>query len=154
MASVLATAPPATAVPMAQAINKRGRPKRKRISRRTIFRGEKNKIQGIPTPVKCAAVKGVRSKAKEASNPNSLPGDKVVSKKEMRLAIKTLLLQNFLNAKMKEWGKIVIKVVSTLNTELQKFMHVIKDVVNDRDGKAQEGMKELETSWGGLTLSI
>ena len=33
-------------------------------------------------------------------------------------------------------------------------MHVIKDVVNDQDGKAQEGMKELKTSWEGLTSSI
>ena len=104
--------------------------------------------------MKCAAVKGVRSKAKEASNPNSLPGDKVVSKKEMRLAIKALLLQKFLNVKMKEWGKIAIKILSTLNTERQMVMHVIEDVMNDQDGRAQEGMKELDTSWEALTSSI
>ena len=118
------------------------------------FRGNKNKIQGTPTPVKRAATKFARSKAQKAPKPNSLPGDKVVSEKEMRLATKALLLQNFLNTKMKEWGKISIEVASTLNTERQTVMHVIEDVVNDRDGKAQEGMKKLETSWEGLTLSI
>ena len=30
-------------------------------------------------------------------------------------------------------------------------MHVIEDVVNDRDSKAKEGMKKLEKSWEGLT---
>ena len=88
-------------------------------------------MQGNPTLVKCAAAKGRRSKSKKVSKPNYLPGDKVVSEKEMRLAIKDLLLQNFLNAKMKEWGIIAIKVTSTLKTELQTVMHVIEDVVND-----------------------
>ena len=72
----------------------------------------------------------------------------------MRLAIKALLLQNFFKAKMKEWGKIAIKVTLTLKTELQTVMHVIKDVVIDQNVKAQEGMKELETYWEGLNLSI
>ena len=72
----------------------------------------------------------------------------------MRLTIKALLLQNFLNAKMNEWGNIEIKVVSTLKIERQTVMYVIKDAVNDQDGKAQEGTKELETSWEGLTSSI
>ena len=48
---------------------------------------------------------------------------------------------------MKEWGKIYINVTSTLKTERQTVMHVIEDVVNAWDGKAQEGMKYLETSW-------
>ena len=65
----------------------------------------------------------------------------------MRLKIKALLLQNFFNTKTKEWGKIAIKVTLTLKTELQTVMHVIKDVVNDQNGKAQKGMKELETYW-------
>ena len=47
---------------------------------------------------------------------------------------------------MKEWGKIAIKFASTLKTERWTVIHVIEDVVNDQDGKAQEGMKELETS--------
>ena len=72
----------------------------------------------------------------------------------MRLAIKALLLQNFLNVKIKEWGKIAIKVASTLKIERWTVMLVIEDVVNDQDGKVQEGMKELETSWEGLTPSI
>ena len=72
----------------------------------------------------------------------------------MHLAIKALLLQNFLNANMKEWGKIAIEVASTLKTEVRMAMSAIKDVVNDLDGKAQEGMKELETSWEGLTSLI
>ena len=72
------------------------------------FRGKRNKIQGKSTHVKCAAAKGTRSKSKKASKPDSLPGDKVVSDKEMRPVIKDLLLQNFLNTKMKEWGKIFI----------------------------------------------
>ena len=55
-----------------------------------------------PTTLKLAATKGARSKAKKASKPNSLPGDKVVSKKEIRLTIKALLPQKLLNAKMKE----------------------------------------------------
>ena len=63
------------------------------------------------------AKKGTRSKLKKASKPDSLPGDKVVSKKEMCLEIKDLLLQKFMNAKMKEWGKIVIEVTPTFNTE-------------------------------------
>ena len=142
MAPVLASAPPGPVAPKAPAISKRGRPKRKRTSRQTIFRERKKKIQGNPTPVKRAATKGARSKAKKASKPNSLPGDKVVSEKEMRLA------------KMKEWVKIAIEFASTLKTECQTVMHVIEDVVNDQDGKAQEGMKELETSWEGLTSSI
>ena len=137
MAPVLAPAPPATAALTAPAINKRGRPKRKITSRRNIFRGEKKKIQGKPTPVKRAATKFARSKAKKAPKPNSLPGDKVVSEKEMRLATKALLLQNFLNTKMKEWGKISIEVAPTLNTERQTVMHGIEYAVNDRDGKAQ-----------------
>ena len=111
-------------------------------------------MQGTPTPVNRAATKGVRPKSKKASKTNSLPGDKVVSKNEMHFAIKALLLQKILNVKMKEWGKITIKVALTLNPERQTVMHVIKDVVNDRDGKPQEGMKDMDTSWEGLTLSI
>ena len=34
-------------------------------------------------------------------------------------------------------GEIAIEVVSTLKTDLQPFMHVIEDVMSDRDGKAQ-----------------
>ena len=98
---MLAPEPPATAAPTAPAINKRGRPKQKRNSRQSIFRGEKKNMQGNPTHVKRTAAKGARSKVKKASKPNSLLGDKVVSEKEMRLAIKALLLQNFLNANMK-----------------------------------------------------
>ena len=104
--------------------------------------------------MKRADVKGARSKVKNASKPNSLPGEKVVSEKEMRLTIKALLLQNFLNAKMKEWGKIVIEVALNLKMERRTVMHTIEDAVNDQDGKAQEGVKELETSWEGLTSSI
>ena len=107
---------------------------------------KKKKIQGNPTPVKYAATKGARSKAKKASKTNSLPGDKVVSEKEMRLAIKALLLQKFLNMKMKKWGKIGIKFSFALKIERKMVMHIIEDVVNDRGGKVQEGMKELETS--------
>ena len=59
-----------------------------------------------------------------------------------------------MNTRMKEWRKIVIEVASTLKTERQTVMHVIKDVVNEQDSKVQEGMKELETSWEGLTASI
>ena len=66
-------------------------------------------MKGNPTPVKRSAMKDNRSKAKKASKPNSLPVDNVISEKEMRLKIKALLLQNFLNRKMKEWGKIAIK---------------------------------------------
>ena len=61
-------------------------------------------MQGNPNPVKRSATKGARSKAKKASKPNYLPGDKVISEKEMRFAIKALLIQNFLNSKMEEWG--------------------------------------------------
>ena len=154
MAPVPAPAPPTTAAPTAPAINKRERLKQKRTSRKNLFRRKKKKIQGNPTPVKSAAAKGARSKSNKASKPYSLPGDKVVSKKEMRLAIMTLFLQNFLNAKMKEWGNVAIKVTVTLNTECQTIMHVIEDIVNDQEIKAQEGMKDLETSWEGLTFSI
>ena len=100
--------------------------------------------------MKRAATKGARSKAKKASKTNSLPVDKVVSEKDMILAIKALLLQNFLNVKMKEWGKISIEVVSILNMERQTVMHAIEDVVNDRYGKTQDGMKELEIYWEGI----
>ena len=89
----------------------------------------------------------------KASKPNSLPGEKVVSEKDMRLEMKAPFLQNFLNVKTKEWGNIVIKVASTLKKERQTVMHVIKGVMNNRDGKAQEGMKELDTSWERLTFS-
>ena len=54
-------------------------------------------MQGKPTLVKRAVAKGARSKAKKASKPNSFPGDKVIYKKEMCIAMKALLLQNFLN---------------------------------------------------------
>ena len=83
MAPVLvpALAPPATSVPTELAINKRGCLKRKRNSRQTIFRGEKKKIQGNPTPVKSTAKKGASSKAMKASKPNSLPVDKFASEK-------------------------------------------------------------------------
>ena len=104
MTPVLAPRPPATAAPMALAITKRGRPKRKKTSRKTLFSLKKNKMKGNPTTVNCAATKGARSKAKKASKPNYLPGDKVISEKEMRFAIKALLIQNFLNSKMEEWG--------------------------------------------------
>ena len=136
MAPVLSPAPPVTAAPTAPAMNKRGHPNQRRTSQKTIFRGNKKKIQVKLTPVKCAAAKGARSKAKKASKPNSLPEDKVVLEKEMRLAIKALLLQKFLNAKIKEWRKITIEVASTLKTDLRTVMHVINDVVNDRDDKA------------------
>ena len=72
----------------------------------------------------------------------------------MRLSIKALLLQKILYKEMKEWGKIVIEVMPTLKTERRTAMHFIVDVVNDRYGKAQEGTKELEISWEGLTSSI
>ena len=111
-------------------------------------------MQITPTTVMRSATKGERSKSKKASKPNSLPGDKVVSEKEMRLAIKALLFQKILNAKMNEWGKIAIKIASNLMTEHRTVMHITKYVVNCRDGKAPEGMKELETSWEGLTSSI
>ena len=71
--------PPETAAPMASAINKNGRSKRKRTSQKNCFRGNKKKMQGKTTPVKRAAMKGVRSKAKNASKTDSLPGNKVVS---------------------------------------------------------------------------
>ena len=58
-------------------------------------------MQRNPTPVKSANEKGARSKAKKVSKTNYLPGDKVASEKEMRLAIKDLLLPNFLKANMK-----------------------------------------------------
>ena len=111
-------------------------------------------MQGKPTLVKRAAAKGTMSKAKKSTKPDSLPGDKGFFKKQMRLAIKALLLQKFLNAKMKEWGKIAIEVASNLKTENQTVMHVIEDVVNDQYSKAQEGMKEQEKSWEGLTSPI
>ena len=88
-------------------------------------------MQGNPTPVNCAAAKGARSKSKKASKTDFLPGDKVVSEKDMRLEIKALLLQNFLHVKMMEWGKIEIKVLLTLKTKRQMVMHAIEDVVND-----------------------
>ena len=97
MAPVLAPAPPATAAPMALAINKRGRPKRKRTLPQTIFTAKKKKMQGNSKPVKHAATKGVRSKEKKSSEYNYLPGDKVIYEKEMRLAINSLHLQNFLS---------------------------------------------------------
>ena len=75
--------------------------------------------------MKRAATKGERSKVKKASKPNSIPGVKVVSEREMRLSIKALLLQNFLNENMKELGKIAIKVASTLNMENRTVMHMI-----------------------------
>ena len=104
--------------------------------------------------MKYTVTKGAGSKSEKASKPNSLPGYKIVSDKEMRLTIKALLIQNFLNTKMKEWGKIEIEVALTLKTKHPTVMHVIEDVVNDQDGKLQEWMKELETSWVGLTLPI
>ena len=88
-----------------------------------------------------------------SQKPNSPPGYKVISEKEMHFKIKSCFLQNFFNAKMKEWVNIVIKVALTLNMERWMVMHIIEDIVNDRYSKAQEGMKELETSWEGLTLS-
>ena len=109
---------------------------------------------GNPTPVKRAAIKGASSKAKKASKTDSIPGDEVVSEKEMRLAIQALLLQSFLNMKMKEWGELAIKVASNLNMERQMLIHIIKDFVNDKNGKAQEGLKELEASWEGHNSSI
>ena len=83
MAPVLvpALAPLATSVPKELAINKRGCLKRKINPRQNIFRGRKKKIQSNPTPVKRGAAKIARSKAKKASKPKSLPGDKVVSEK-------------------------------------------------------------------------
>ena len=86
-------------------------------------------------------------KSEEGLKTDSLPVDKVVSEKEICLAIKALLLQKFLNANTKEWGKIAIKFTLTLKTDLQTVMHVIKDVMNDQNGKAQEWRKELETYW-------
>ena len=154
MTPVLAAAPPVTATTTAPSINKRGSQKQNRDSRQTLFRVDKKKIQVTPTPVKCASAKGASSKAKKSSKPGSVPGDNVISEKEMWLAIKALLLQNFLNAKMKEWGKIAIEVALNLKMERRTVMHTIEDAVNDQDGKAQEGVKELETSWEGLTSSI
>ena len=94
-------------------------PKTKENFTKNLFRGEKKKMQGNPTPVKCASTKGARSKAKQASR------HKVVSEKEMCLAIKALLLQNLLNVKMKEHGCITIKFTSTLKTEHRTVVHVI-----------------------------
>ena len=74
-----APVPPATAALTAPAGNNRGRLKQKITPWRTIFRGNKKKMQGKTTPVKRAAMKGVRSKAKNASKTDSLPGNKVVS---------------------------------------------------------------------------
>ena len=55
---------------------------------------------------------------------------------------------------MKEWRKIAIEFELTLNTEHSTVMQVIEYVVNDQDGKAQEGIKDLETSWEGLNSLI
>ena len=63
----------------------------------------------------------------------------------MRLTIKVLLLQNFLKSKKKEWVNILIEIASILKTERRTVMHVIKYIVDDQDGKTQEGMKDLET---------
>ena len=62
-------------------------------------------MQSTSKIVKRVAAKGVRSKAKKASKSDSLPGDKVVSEKEMHLAIKAPLLQNFLNEKKQVRGE-------------------------------------------------
>ena len=59
-------------------------------------------MQGNPTPVKRVAAKGARPKAKKALKPNYIPGYKVISEKYMRLTIKALHLQNFLNANINE----------------------------------------------------
>ena len=109
MSPVLAPEPPGTAAPTVPSINKRGSLKQKKISQQSIFRGKKKIIQGNPAPVKCDTAKGARSKVKKASKPNSFPGDKIVSEKEILPAIKSLLIQKILNAKMKEWEKIAIE---------------------------------------------
>ena len=101
MDPVLAPVPPATAAPMSPAINNIGRLKQKRTSQRNIFREKKKEMQGTPTPVKRAVTKYVSSKAKKASKPNYIPGDKVVSEKDISLTIKALILQNFLDEMMK-----------------------------------------------------
>ena len=75
--------------------------------------------------MKRASTKDARLKAIKASKPNSLPGDKVIYKKEMRLTIKALLLQNFLNANTNEWENFTIKVAPTLKTELRTVIYVI-----------------------------
>ena len=103
-------------------------------------------MRGNPTHVKPASEKGARSKAKKASKSNPFPVDKVVSEEEIRLVIKALLLKKILYAEMKEWGKIAIEFMSNLKMKRQTVMHLIKQVMNDQDGKVQEGMKELETS--------
>ena len=64
-------------------------------------------------------------KGKEGLKTDDLTGDKVVSEKEMCLTIKALLLQNLLNAKMKEHGCITIKFTLTLKTENRTVMHII-----------------------------
>ena len=102
MAPVIAPEPPTTASPTASEINMRGHPNKNRTPRRNLFRGKKKKIQGTPTPMKRAATKGAKLQEEKVSKPNYLPGDKVVSEKDMRLAIKALLLQKFLKSKMKE----------------------------------------------------
>ena len=97
--------------------------------------------------MKCAAAKGAIIKGRRRPQNTILYQEtRFVSEKEMRIAIKAHLLQSFSNAKMKEWGNIAIKVALTLKTRRQTVMHAIEDVMNDRYGKAQEGMKELETS--------
>ena len=48
----------------------------------------------------------------------------------------------------------MIKVALNLKMERRMIVHVIKDVLNVQDGKAQEGMEELETSLEGLNFSL
>ena len=63
-----------------------------------------------PKSKKGAAAKVARSRVKKASSPSSLPGEKNLSKKEMRIAISALLATHHPNALKKYCRKIAINI--------------------------------------------
>ena len=134
---------------------KKGKGWRKRVLE--LQPGKKVGKMGTPAPKpkKHAAAKVARSRVKKALSPDSLPGEKKLSEKEMRTAISALLATHYPNVLNKDWGKIAIDIGITLQKYFRIIERVIKEIASGQDAEAwrwSETPDQTRHGQGQLTL--
>ena len=137
-----------------------GRPKKGKGRRKILSKRQPDKKVGkmgtpAPKPKKHAAAKVARSRVKKALSPDSLPGEKKLSEKEMRTAISALLATYYPNVLKKDWGKIAIDIGITLQKYFRIIERVIKEIASGQDAEAwrwSETPDQTRHGQGQLTL--
>ena len=115
-------------------INRRGKRRRTTPSSQHARRGERKGGVHSPRPL---SVKGPTAKVvRTLCSCTPLPAPLILFEKEMRIAISVLLATNFLNAKHKDWGKISVKIASSLKTDAHTVKGVIEKVTRGKNPEA------------------